>query len=96
VVNGYLLIAQHIDQITGEAFNFGSADSYSVLDLVNLVSLKLNKKLKYRILNTARNEIPYQSLDWSKAKRLLGWMPEYNISDTIGKIYEWYENILES
>lgn len=91
VVRGYLLMAKNINKIKGEAFNFGARDSYSVLELIKLIELNLHKKLKYKILNTAQNEIPYQSLDWSKIRKTLGWEPRYSISQTTKQIFEWYK-----
>lgn len=95
VVNGYLLLAQNIETVCGEAFNFGSDDTLSVLDLIKLVSKVLNKKINYKILNTAKNEIPYQSLDYSKIKKMLKWQPKNNIKTTVKKISSWYSKSLK-
>ncbi|MFA6016667.1 MAG: hypothetical protein WC744_01105 [Patescibacteria group bacterium] len=43
------------------------------------------------ILNTAKNEIPYQSLDYSKIRKTFGWRPKENIKSTAKKILEWYK-----
>jgi len=37
------------------------------------------------------NEIPYQSLDYSKIKKALGWNPKESIKSTVKKIIEWYQ-----
>ena len=92
VVRGYLLLAQNIEKIKGEAFNFGSDDTLTVIEAIKEVGKVLNKKINYKILNTAKNEIPYQSLDYSKIKRTLGWKPKENIKSTAEKIFEWYKN----
>jgi len=98
VVNGYLLLANNIDKmapgtsrhlVKGQAFNFGSNETLSVLGLIKLVEKTLKKKIKYKILNTAKNEIPYQSLDYSKIKKSLGWKPRYSVSQTIKQIFQW-------
>jgi len=94
VVNGYLLLTKNIEKIKGEAFNFGSDETLSVLELIKLIGKTLNKKVKYKILNTARNEIPYQSLDYSKIKNTLAWKPKYTISKTIKQILQWYKKNL--
>lgn len=92
VVSGYLLLAKNINKVKGEAFNFGSDETLSVLDLIKIVGENLSKKIKYKILNTAHNEIPYQSLDYSKIKKTLGWKPKENIKTTAGKIFKWYKS----
>src|SRR3989344_1507208 len=61
VVNGYLLLAKNINKTKGEAFNFGSKETLSVLAVIKLIEKTLKKKINYKILNTAKNEIPYQS-----------------------------------
>ncbi len=90
VVNGYLLLAENIEKVKGEAFNFGSEETLSVLDLIKLVQKVLNKKINYKILNIAKNEIPYQSLDYSKIKKMLKWSPKNSIKKTAKKILSWY------
>ena len=93
VVDGYLSLAANIQKIQGEAFNFGSDETLSVINLIKLIEKRLKKKLKYKILNTAKNEIPYQSLDYSKIKRKLVWKPKHTFSSTIKKIYNWYKTL---
>ncbi|MFA6016670.1 MAG: NAD-dependent epimerase/dehydratase family protein [Patescibacteria group bacterium] len=93
VVAGYLLLAQNIEKVRGEAFNFGSDETLNVLDLIKIVGKNLSKKINYKILNAAHNEIPYQSLDYSKIRKTLGWKPKDNIKSTAKKILEWYEEV---
>lgn len=95
VVAGYLLLALNIKKIKGEAFNFGSNDRLSVIELIKLAEKVLNTKIKYHLLNTAKNEIPYQSLDFAKIKKKLGWKPKYSIASTIQKIKQWYQKYFE-
>ncbi|MDO8741604.1 MAG: GDP-mannose 4,6-dehydratase [Candidatus Roizmanbacteria bacterium] len=91
VVRGYLLLAENIEKIKGEAFNFGSDDTLTVIEVIKQVEKVLNKKIDFNILNTAKNEIPYQSLDYSKIKKTLGWKPKENIISTAKKIFSWYK-----
>jgi nucleoside-diphosphate-sugar epimerase len=37
------------------------------------------------------HEIPYQSLDYSKIKKTLGWKPKESIKSTVKKILNWYK-----
>lgn len=92
VVAGYLLLAQNIEKVKGEAFNFGSDDTLKVMEVIKVIEKALNKKINYKIINTAKNEIPYQSLDYSKIRKTLGWTPKENIKSTTKKIFDWYKN----
>jgi len=94
VVSGYLLIAENIAICKGEAFNFGSNDTHSVLDLLAIAEKSLSRKISYTIQNTAKNEIPYQSLDFSKAKKQLLWTPKMTLKKSLHEIFEYYKNIL--
>lgn len=93
VITGYMLLASHIDKIKGQAFNFGSKETLSVLELISLIEKLLNKKVDRIILNKAKNEITYQSLDYTKAKRVLGWEPKWDIKSAIYRIYDYYNQI---
>jgi CDP-glucose 4,6-dehydratase len=95
VVDGYLLLAENIEKVKGEAFNFGSNETLTVVEVIKLVEKTLNKKIYYKILNTAKNEIPYQSLDYSKIKNILKWQPKYSIKKTALTILTWYKSILK-
>ena len=94
VVAGYLMLAQRIEEVKGEAFNFGSDETLSVLEAIDLIGKTLKKKVNYTIMNTAKNEIPYQSLDYSKIKKILGWTAKTKIKTVARKIYSWYKEIL--
>lgn len=90
VVDGYLLLAANIDKVKGEAFNFGSDETLSVIEVIKLIERTLKKNIDYKILNIAKNEIPYQSLDYSKIKKQLGWEPKHSLKTTLKNIYKWY------
>ncbi len=94
VVNGYLLMLQNLKQVLGEAFNVSSGETLSVRDLIASVEKLLKKKVSFRIINTQENEIPYQTLRYEKAKKLLGYEPHYTLQSTLGRIYNWYKAIL--
>ncbi len=93
VVKGYLMLAEKIDEVKGEAFNFGSNDTLSVIDLIKEIEKALGKKVPYKVLNIAKNEIPYQSLNYDKIKKI-GWKNESLISKTSKGIFDWYKKII--
>lgn len=95
VVRGYLMLAQHISKVRGEAYNFGSRETLTVLEVVKTLEKTLVRKVNYKILNTAKNEIPYQSLDYSKIHKQLNWKPVYTISSTAKKMESWYKQVLK-
>lgn len=90
IVDGCMKLAQNIDSIKGEAFNFGSKNIFSVIEVVKKIEEILNVEVNYKILNTAKNEIPKQYLDWTKAKEILGWQPSISFEEGIKESFNWY------
>jgi len=94
VVKGYLMLAEKVEETKGEAFNFGSNDTLSVIELIEEIENSLDVKVPYKVLNIAKNEIPYQSLSYEKVKNL-GWKNGENVKTTAKRIYEWYKNVID-
>ncbi len=92
-VNAYLILAEnlHRKEVVGQAFNFGTGKPISVLDLYKKMIKIVGKDVKPKILGQAKNEIDRQYLDSSKAKKVLGWEPEYDIDSGLKETIEWYK-----
>lgn len=95
VADGYVLLAEKIGITKGQAFNFSSGFNLSVVELVKKISGALEKKCDYKILNAQKNEIPFQSLNYEKAKKVLAWQAEYSLEEGIKETYLWYKDILK-
>lgn len=92
IVEGCIKLAQNIDKIKGEAFNFGSENIFSVIEVIKKIEEILNVKINYKILNIAKNEIPKQYLDWTKAKEILNWQPKISFEKGVIESFNWYKN----
>lgn len=90
VVAGYIFLLKKINVTKGNAYNFSSKDTYSVLELIKKAEKILQTKIPYKIMNTAKNEIPYQHLDDTKIKKL-GWKPKYSLQKSLPLIIKWYK-----
>lgn len=90
VVNGYIFLMKNMKKAIGQAYNFSSRDTLSVMQLIKKAEKVLNKKIRYKILNTAKNEIPYQHLDDRKIRKL-GWKSSYQLSDVLKQVAGWYK-----
>ena len=95
----YLHLAESLikqPELAGEAFNFSNEQPVTVLELVELIlELMDAKSLTPVILNHAANEIPKQFLSSQKARRLLQWSPEYDLSTGLRRTIAWYEAYFE-
>lgn len=95
VVEGYMSLAENIATVKGQAFNFSSGYNFSVVELLEKVSGTLGQKIDYTILNTQKNEIPAQSLNYSKAETVLGWHPNYTFEQAVQETWVWYQHYLQ-
>lgn len=93
VANAYLHISKNFQAYHGKAFNVGTGDRYSVLEVIRLVKQILRVNIRYSIINDAVNEITAQSLD-SSAIRETGWKPNHSIEDGLKRSWKWYSHIL--
>ncbi|MEP6789462.1 MAG: GDP-mannose 4,6-dehydratase, partial [Acidobacteriota bacterium] len=95
IVAGYLLLAEKIDDATGEAFNFGSGEPVSMLDLVNnIVSLmgQENELTPDILLNSKiENEIDAQYLASERVKNRFGWTPKVSLREGLTRTIDWYK-----
>lgn len=92
-VGAYLRLAEALPSspCVGEAFNFGTDQPLSVLELVDRILELMNcTHLTPTILNEASHEIRSQYLDCSKARRMLGWAPAYTLDEALAETIAWY------
>lgn len=94
-VDAYLALAERVPEFAGEAFNFGSGETLTVLDMVERILAAMGEtKLAPTVLNQAMYEIPEQSLDCGKAERVLGWTPKHRVDAGLRETVAWYETLL--
>ncbi|MFQ6111099.1 MAG: NAD-dependent epimerase/dehydratase family protein, partial [Nitrospinota bacterium] len=92
-VRSYLLLAQALDreEVRGEAFNFGSEEPLSVLELVERIAAAAGTpEVKPEIRAEAKAEIKEQYLCCGKARELLGWKPAWGLDEGLRETYGWY------
>jgi CDP-glucose 4,6-dehydratase len=94
VARGYLLLAEKIDEVIGEAFNFGAGDPVQMLDLVNRIIKAAGKdgQLQPHVLleHKIEREIDAQYLSADKAEARLGWRAEVGLDEGLRRTIEWY------
>lgn len=90
-VNAYITLAQNIENVKGEAFNFGSGKPKSVLDVVSTLIEISGYDVKPKILGKSKGEIDKQYLDSTKAFEKLNWKAETILKEGLTETYKWYE-----
>jgi CDP-glucose 4,6-dehydratase len=99
VARGYLLLAEKINEATGEAFNFGAGGRQSMLELVNRIIKLAGKegRLEPRVMlqRKIEREIDAQYLSADKAEARLGWRAEVSLDEGLKRAIEWYRAHLD-
>ena len=92
-VAAYLHLAERVTAqgLGGHAFNFGTSEPKSVLEMVALVLAAAGRpELEPVVQNQAPNEIERQYLDCTKAHEVLGWEPAFTLPEALARTVAWY------
>lgn len=96
-LSGYLMIGQRLlersERVSGEAFNFGpnAESTKTALELVQqMASHWPGATHQVQASEDKKKEAALLSLDPSKAKQELGWVPRLSFSETAAWTAEWY------
>jgi len=95
VADGYLMLCENINKSKGEAFNLSSGLKLSVIEVLERISKIIDKKINYKILNLAKNEIYEQYLSTEKVENFFCWKTKYSFEEGIKETVKWYEKILK-
>lgn len=93
-VGGFIKVAEE-DRSVGEIINIGTGEDSSVREVVRLVGRILNKRLKVsedtKRVRPEKSEVVRLQADNSKAKRLLGWKPEFSLEKGLALTIEFVD-----
>jgi CDP-glucose 4,6-dehydratase len=95
IVDAYQILAEHMDDssLHGLAFNFGTGEPVSVLELTKkILTVAGREDLKPEVLNNAKGEIQHQYLSSERANTLLGWHPGASLEQRLAEAYAWYRD----
>ncbi len=96
ILSGYLRLMSRLDEtgVDGEAFNFGPHERYGIEN--GVIAQKIcdlwGSGLTWASTQPRSEPFEKQSLDWSKAQRLLGWHPAYTIDQSLADLTYWYRS----
>ena len=77
--------------VIGEVINIGSQRSYSIKDLVSLISEIMGKKVSIEVDPSRFRPYDVDTLicDYERATKLLGWKPEIAVKEGLEKTIAW-------
>jgi CDP-glucose 4,6-dehydratase len=96
VVRGYVLIAEKIDEVRGEAFNLSAGQPVQMIDLVERIIKLSGKNLEPRIMSQKKieREIDAQYLSAEKVDERLAWRAKVGLDNGLQRTIEWYRDYL--
>ena len=77
--------------VIGEVINIGSQRSYSIKDLVYLISDIMGKKVSIEIESSRFRPYDVDTLicNYERANKILGWKPEVTVKEGLKNTIEW-------
>ena len=95
----YLKVAEALErpEVKGQAFNFGTNTPLNPVQVVEaILRLADVKDLTPEIRSTWQGEIQDQYLDSTRARRVLGWEPQYTFEAAIRETLGWYRDYFKA
>ncbi len=91
LVDAFLLAAENINQISGNAFNMGGGvnNTISLLELLDLIKNISGKKPQVIMDNWRASDQKYYVSDFKKFSNATGWEPQVSTAQGIEKLYNW-------
>jgi CDP-glucose 4,6-dehydratase len=99
IVTAYLMLAEQLESggHAGQAFNFGTGEPVSVLDLTLRTLAAVGRPdLKPVIENNAHGEIQRQYLSSKLANSKLGWAPGASLDERLRDTADWYKQRMKA
>ena len=81
-------------EAAGEAYNIAFGGREYLIDIYNTLIKALDKDIQPNFGPDRKGDIKHSNADISKAKRLLGYDPEYDFAKGLNEALEWYKSNL--
>ncbi|WP_434296960.1 dTDP-glucose 4,6-dehydratase [Clostridium sporogenes] len=87
----FVVMAGYSNKVDGEIVNAGTGRDVTINELANIIS-KERVDIKHKKHIHPQSEIMRLKCNYEKAKKLLGWNPEYTLEEGINETEEWIKN----
>ncbi len=95
---GFLALAQ-CDKAVGKVVNLGTGEAYSIGDIVEIVGQILGRRLNVKMdknrIRPKNSEVLKLLSNNSKAEKLIGWKPRYNLEKGLAETIDWVKKHIE-
>src|SRR4051812_28363710 len=93
LVEAFLLAHQHMDRLSGNAFNMGGgpANTVSLLELLRLMAQLHGQEPAVKYDDWRAADQQYYVSDTRKFSSATGWHPKVSVAEGISRLYEWLQ-----
>ena len=93
LVDAFLLAREHIEELSGQAFNIGGgpANSVSLLELLSLIGEVHGSKPKVDLDGWRPGDQRYYVSDTARFREATGWQPRVGVREGVSRLYEWLQ-----
>jgi CDP-glucose 4,6-dehydratase len=99
MASAYITLAEHVDEkkkVQGEAFNFGTEEKHSVLQVAQKAAEAAGSKAKPQILGEQDGGPKELTLSCAKARKVLGWKAKWPLAKGMKETAAWYGKHLKA
>ncbi len=97
-VRGFVKVAQS-DKSVGEVINIGSGVGLTIKEIADTVIRLLNKNIKINLdkerLRPEKSEVEMLICDYSKAEKLINWIPKFTLEEGLIETISWIKDNLK-
>lgn len=94
VIEANLKACKAPHEAAGEAYNIAYGGREYLIDIYHTMCEKLGKQIEPNFGPDRAGDIKHSNADISKARKLLGYDPQYNFEQGLGLAIEWYKENL--
>jgi nucleoside-diphosphate-sugar epimerase len=90
------LAAAKIPEAIGEVFNIGGGSRVSLNELLNIMEQVIRQPIRRNYLEKAAGDARHTSANITKAKQILGYVPQVSLLEGLTREWEWIEPLYQT
>ncbi len=94
-IQGVILCIEKFDKVKNNTFNIASGKGDKLIDAAKIIKENLQSKSQIVIGKNRQGEVVKFIADISKAKKMLGYEPKYNLKDSFKLTIDWYATFID-
>lgn len=89
-IRGIIKCIEKFDKVKNNTFNIAFGKGSKLIDVAKLIKKSLDSKSRILLGENRQGEVVRFIADISKAKKMLGYKPKYNLKDGVKLTIDWY------